>query len=302
TTSKNAYVLFPYLIANDFLGRKDGKPTRYVIDFKDLDVLGAGAYPDLFERVKATVLPARTAAAKKEAKRNKPLLDENPKAKVNVHHANFLKRWWCLSYRRTELMDLIATLPRYIVCGRVTKRPIFEFVSSDIHPSDALSVFPLQDDYSFGILSSEAHWAWFTERCSTLTERYRYTSNTVFDSFPWPQAPQLDAVKAVAAAARKLRQVRRGLCEKHDLSLRELYRSAELPGNHPLDEAQAALDSAVRKAYGMTARADPLKFLFDLNQSLTTMEEQGEPIVGPGLLPAFAADKSLLSDDCLRMP
>jgi hypothetical protein len=184
----------------------------------------------------------------------------------------------------------------------VTKRPIFEFVSSAIHPSDALSVFPLQDDYSFGILSSDAHWAWFTERCSTLTERYRYTSNTVFDSFPWPQAPKLEAVKAVAAAARKLRQVRRGLCEKHDLSLRELYRSAELPGNHPLDAAQEALDAAVRKAYGMTAKVDPLKFLFDLNQSLAVLEEQDKPIVGPGLPAAFASNKSLRSDDCLRMP
>lgn len=300
--SLNAEVLFPYLIANDFLGRKDRQPSRYVIDFAELDVLQAGAYSDLFERVKGTVLPARTAAAVKEAKRNKPLLDENPGAKVNVHHANFLKRWWCLSYRRTELMDLLATLPRYIVCGRVTKRPIFEFISSSIHPSDALSVFPFQDDYSFGILSSDVHWAWFTERCSTLTERYRYTSNTVFDSFPWPQAPKLEVVKAVAVAARKLRQVRLDLCSKHDLSLRELYRSAELPGNHPLDDAQNALDAAVRKAYGMTAKADPLKFLFDLNQSLAALEEQGKPIVGPGLPASFASDQSLRSDDCLRCP
>ncbi len=114
--------------------------------------------------------------------------------------------------------------------------------------------------------------------------------------------PKLDAVKAVAVAARKLRQVRRNLCAKHDLSLRDLYRSAELPGNHPLDDAQEALDAAVRKAYGMTAKADPLKFLFDLNQSLAAVEEKGTPIVGPGLPAAFAADKSLRSDDCLRMP
>lgn len=295
----NAEVLFPYLIANDFLGRKDRQPSRYVIDFTELDVLQASAYSELFERVKASVLPARTAAAAKEAKRNKPLLDENSNAKVNVHHANFLKRWWRLSYRRTELMDLLSTLPRYIVCGRVTKRPIFEFISPTIHPSDALSVFPFHDDYSFGILSSDAHWAWFTERCSTLTERYRYTSNTLFDSFPWPQSPKLGAVKAVAVAAQKLRQVRRELCEKHDLSLRELYRLAELPGNHPLDDAQGALDAAVRKAYGMATKTDPLKFLFELNQSLAEMEGQDKPVIGPGLPKMFASNESLSSDDCL---
>jgi hypothetical protein len=86
------------------------------------------------------------------------------------------------------------------------------------------------------------------------------------------------------------------------LSLRDLYRSAELPGNHPLDDAQNALDIAVRKAYGMTAKVDSLKFLFDLNQSLAVLESQGRPIVGPGLPKAFASDKKLKSDDCLRMP
>ena len=106
----------------------------------------------------------------------------------------------------------------------------------------------------------------------------------------------------MAVAARKLRQVRRELCAKHDLSLRDLYRSAELPGNHPLDDAQNALDIAVRKAYGMTAKADPLKYLFDLNQSLAVLESQGKPIVGPGLPKAFVSDKSLRSNDCLRMP
>jgi hypothetical protein len=199
-------------------------------------------------------------------------------------------------------MASIKKIERYIACGQVTKRPIFEFISSDIHPNAALVVFPCDDDYTFGVLQSSIHWNWFTERCSTLTERYRYTSNSIFDSFPWPQTPKLEAVKSVAVAARKLRQVRRELCAKHDLSLRDLYRSAELPGNHPLDDAQNALDIAVRKAYGMTAKADPLKYLFDLNQSLAVLESHGKPIVGPGLPKAFVSDKSLRSNDCLRMP
>jgi hypothetical protein len=300
--AKNAAVIFSYLIARDLVGNKNGLPSRYIVDFGERDVLASQTYSLPFERVQTLVLPDRQKRAKKEEKRNEEALQANPNARVNRHHLNFLNQWWRLSYRRSDLMEILANIPRYIACGRVTKRPIFEFYSTSIHPSDALSVFPLTDDYSFGILQSGLHWNWFTERCSTLREDFRYTSDTVFDSFPWPQAPKLEAVKAVAAAARKLRQVRRGLCEKHNLSLRELYRSAELPGNHPLDHAQDVLDSAVRKAYGMTAKADPLKFLFDLNQSLAALEEQGKAIVGPGLPAAFASDKSLRSDDCLRMP
>ena len=295
-------VIFPFLIANTLFASKDGLPDRYVIDFGERDLLSAQKYKKVYQRIEGKVLPERKAKADAEKKRNSEALGVNPSAKVNRHHENFLKRWWRMSYRRADLMVSIKKIDRYIACGQVTKRPIFEFISSDIHPNAALVVFPRDDDYTFGILQSSIHWNWFTERCSTLTERYRYTSNSIFDSFPWPQTPKLEAVKSVAVAARKLRQVRRELCAKHDLSLRDLYRSAELPGNHPLDDAQNALDIAVRKAYGMTAKADPLKYLFDLNQSLAVLESQGKPIVGPGLPKAFVSDKSLRSNDCLRMP
>lgn len=40
------------------------------------------------------------------------------------------------------------------------------------------------DDYSFGVLQSTFHWIWFINRCSTLKGDPRYTSNTVFDTFP----------------------------------------------------------------------------------------------------------------------
>jgi hypothetical protein len=56
-----------------------------------------------------------------------------------------------------------------------------------IHPDSQLTVFAFSDDYSFGILQSAIHWAWFTARCSTLKGDFRYTSDTVFDTFPWPQ-------------------------------------------------------------------------------------------------------------------
>lgn len=106
------------------------------------------------------------------------------------------------------MLTAINKIPRYIACGRVTKRPIFEFIDPAIHPNDSLAVFPLADDYSFGILQSGLHWQWFTERCSTMKADWRYTSNTVFDSFPWPQAPSIKSIAAVAEAAVALRALR----------------------------------------------------------------------------------------------
>jgi hypothetical protein len=52
--------------------------------------------------------------------------------------------------------------------------------------SDSLQVFAFDDDYSFGILHSTYHRAYFEERCSKMRVDLRYTPNTVFDTFPWP--------------------------------------------------------------------------------------------------------------------
>jgi hypothetical protein len=293
-------VVFPFLIANDFIGKKSSKPTRYVIDFQGKDVIEAQQYDEVFRRVKSQVLPHRERAVAKENERNKPALKEKPDAKVNSHHANFLKRWWVLSYPREDLISALAQLPRYVVCGRVTKRPIFVFVDVRIRPNDALQVFPYSDDYSFGVLQSGIHWVWFTNRCSTLTERPRYTSNTVFDTFPWPQEPSTKAIKAVAVAAVALRKKRDELQTKHNLSLRELYRSLELPGDHPLKAAHVTLDDAVRTAYGMTAAEDPLAYLLSLNAQFATAEANGDPVQGPGL-PSFVKDReAYVTEDCIK--
>ncbi|OCJ67344.1 DNA methyltransferase [Agrobacterium tumefaciens] len=293
-------VVKPYIIADDMIGEKDAKPTRYVIDFSGKDLLEAQSYTDVFNIVKAKVLPKREEAAANEAKKNADALRENPKAKINRHHENFLKNWWQLSYARQDMIGVIKPLSRYVACGRTTLRPVFEFVSTRINPSDAIQVFPYDDDYSYGVLQSTCHWVWFVNRCSTLTERFRYTSNTVWDSFPWPQNPTLPAIKKVAEAGKKLRLLRHQLRDKHGLSYRELYRSAELPGSHPLKNAIEELDVAVRNAYGMPKTADYLQFILDLNRAVSEKEKRGELVQGPGL-PGSVKDRTpFISSDCIE--
>jgi hypothetical protein len=292
-------VLHPYLITNDLIGRKKPGPQRYVIDFQGMTLLEAEEYPTVFANVRNKVLPAREAAAAKEAARNDAALKKNPEAKVNKHHENFLNKWWELSYAREKMKAAVKKLLRFIVCGRVTKRPIFAFISSAIRPSDALQVFAYDDDYTFGVLQSDVHWQWFTARCSTLKSDPRYTSNTVWDSFPWPQTPTKEAARQVADAAISLRTVRAQLASRHRLSLRELYRSIELPGESPLKDAHAALDAAVRYAFGMKAESDALAFLLTLNSELSENEKKGIKVRSAGL-PEFIADRSgFVTEDAL---
>lgn len=289
--------LKPFLTSEDLVGKHRSKPSRYVIDFSGMGLLEAQKFAKLYKRIETGALPDRQKAAVEETERNSDL--SNSGARGNQHHANFLKKWWQMSYPRETLMKDISRINRYIVCGQVTKRPIFDFVSTKINPNAALTVFAHEDDYTFGILQSSLHWNWFTNRCSTLTERFRYTSNTVFDSFPWPQSATLSQIRDVAKAAVTLRAVRRELCREHGLTLRKLYRSIELPGDHPLKTATAALDAAVRVAYGMKRGEDDLAFLLALNLRLAEDEANGNPIVGPGLPYIAQGRREFVSQDAI---
>ena len=70
---------------------------------------------------------------------------------------------------------------------------------------------------------------------------------------------------------------------EYNLSLRDLYRSLELPGKHPLKDAQHKLDEVVRAAYHMPESSDALTFLYHLNQEIARQEQNGQPVIGPGL-------------------
>ena len=292
-------VLFPYLTARDFLTRVPPNPSRYVIDFGGRDVFESRAYSVPFARVEERVLPTRQRKADKEEARNAALLKKDSNASVNHHHTNFLEFWWRLAYRRADLIDKLDTVHRYIVCARVTKRPVFLFVSSQVRPNDALQVFTFSDDYSFGVLQSSYHWEWFIERCSTLKSDYRYTSNSVFDSFPWPQSPTLAQIKEVAGKAREIRGLREKLMEEHGMSLRDIYRTLEQPGSNPLKQAHAKLDGAVKAAFRFDSEKSILEQLFELNAEIADLEESGSAVQGPGLPAGYEQDDSLFSDDCI---
>ncbi len=299
---RDAEVIFPYLIGEDLLERKPSGPSRYIIDLHPRDLLAASRHPAPLAIVQAQVLEARQEALANEGVRNREVLDDDPEEGVNRHHENFLNKWWLPSYPRADLIRILQRLPRCIVCVRTTMRPIFEFVHPSIRPGDALQVFTFADDYSFGILQAPVHWKWFTERCSKLSARFRYTSETVFSTFPWPQNPTLLQVKKIAAAAVGLRGLRARVMAENDWSLRDLYRTVELPGQNPLKAAIDELDSAVRAAYGMRANADVLAFLLDLNLKLAEREASLQPVVGPGLPPVVTDPTPFITTDCVRMP
>lgn len=287
---RNKEVIFPYMIGRDLIA--EGGPTRWIIDFAQRDLFEAMSYPLPFGHIKQTVMPSVLERAEKEKKDT---------GKEVTRYTRIAQRWWQFYDYRPGTIAAINSVPRYVAVSRVTKRPIFEFVSNQIHADTALVIFPLPDDYSYGILQSGIHFEWFKARCSTLESRFRYTSDTVFDTFPWPQSPTRSQIEAVAKEAVALRQLRREVMAKMNWSLRDLYRTLDEPGSNPLRDAHAKLDAAVRAAYGMPKDADILAFLLELNQSCAAKEAAGEPITPPGLPLPKEEHAEFVTQDCIQI-
>lgn len=283
-------VLHPYLIGREMI-TGDARPERYIIDFQPMDQLQAAAFNTPFERVKTTVLPDREAAAQQ---------GKDADGNMRSHHKSFLQRWWRLAWERADMLEAFEPLSRFIVCSRVTKRPVFVFVDKEIRPGDALQTFAFDDDYSFGILQSDAHWQWFIAKCSKLKSDFRYTPESVFDTFPWPQSSSKKQVRAVAAAAREVRAVRAKALPTLKGGLRALYRTLELPGANPLKDAHEALNAAVLDAYGFDASKDILKQLLDLNLAVAASIDKSKPVTAPGVPPSYGDASDLITTDCIQ--
>ncbi len=286
---KNREVLWPFLVGREMLSEES--LNRWVIDFQTRTIIEAKLFKEPFTHLQTITLPYIKQKAEEERKKTH---------KESGQDQNWLNSWWQHFRPRPELINKIKPLDRYIVCSRVTKRPVFVFVSQEIRPGDALSCFVLEDDYSFGVIQSDSHWQWFVTKCSKLTERFRYTPESVFDTFPWPQSPTVAQIDAVAEAGRRVRHVRVEALSKIEGGLRGVYRLLELPGKNPLKDAQAALDTAVLAAYGFSPKKDLLAQLLVLNLEVARREEAGEPVTAPGIPPGYPDPARLVTEDCIR--
>ncbi len=282
----SASVVLPYLIGRDLL-TGDGAPSRFLIDFGGMSIIDVRQYAGAFRQVERVVLPDVQSKADAE--------DDSENARKD-----HLQRWWMHWRRRAELMNEIRTIKRYLVCSRVTKRPIFVFVASPIRPGDAVQAFSFEDDYSFGVLQSNTHWQWFVAKCSKLKSDFRYTPESVFDTFPWPQAPTKKQIDAVAEGGRGVRGVRADALTKIKGGLRAVYRTLELPGKNPLKDAHAALDAAVLSAYGFDPHPDLLRQLLDLNLKVADRIDRHKRVTAPGVPPAYPEPARLITSDCIQ--
>ena len=291
---KNAEVLFPFLTGRDFLNLQGEKrePKRFMIDFGQMSILEAKRYKEPFQHIKNTVLLDVKSKAENEIKKHGKPKD------WNAH----LNHWWRHWRSRPDLIKAISRVEKYIIISRTAKKPVVcEFISNNIRIADAVVTFDFEDNYSFGVLQSSIHLEWLEPCGGSLKGDFRYTGDTVFSTFPWPQNPTKSQIKKVSLVVQSLMQIRKETMSKNNWGLRELYNTLEDTGKNPLKEVHEKLDKAIREAYGMGKNEDILKFLLNLNKELYLKEEKGQKVVGPGLPLSVKNPKEFITKDCISV-
>lgn len=134
--------------------------------------------------------------------------------------------------------------------------------------SNLVKLMPGATLYHFGVLQSKVHMIWTKAICGYKDFRPRYSTDIVFNNFPWPTITE-NKKGVIEKTAKKILDVRR---EYPESSLADLYDTGSMPDD--LKKAHFDNDKAVMSAYGFTGMSDEeiTKALLHLYNEMTKNE------------------------------
>ena len=236
-------------------------PERWIIDFHNMSLEDASEYILPFEHLKLTVKPER---------------DKN-------RRDTYKNNWWIHGESRPALRKKLISLSYYFAVPETSKWAIYVVCPSSWIPGNAVRALVSEDFYVLGILTSNLHRQWVKAQSSTLKADTRYTHNTCFETFPFPQNCPEKTKTQIRAAMQALHDYRTEQMERKQWGITQLYNQFFAEPASQLAKLHAQLDQLVCQAYGIKANDDPLQFLLELNFEVAQREAQGLPVVSPGL-------------------
>jgi SAM-dependent methyltransferase len=256
---KNQDVLKQSISAQDLTDNPHGTPKRWIIDFNDMSLEDASDYQLPLEQVKQTIPLERQN-------------NRNEKLKLN---------WWKYEGKRIEMRKALSTLPFYFAVPCHSKWFIFSRVNKDWLPNNSITVLALDDFYILGVLTSNIHRVWVKAQSSTLKGDTRYTHNTCFETFPFPQTVDINLVQQIRTKTEELHEYRSQQMETKQWGITTLYNKFFTEPSSQLYKLHQQLDKLVMSAYQFNPEDDILEKLLLLNLELGEKEKQGIKIIGP---------------------
>jgi hypothetical protein len=234
---KNSTRIKAYVGGKNVNADPEQKPWRYTIDFENITLEEAHAWPDLLAIVEERVKPDRD------------------RAKRDAHR----ERWWQYGDRRPGLYAAIAPLCRCLVIARDPEHFCFSFQPTDRVLNEKLYVFASERLSLFAILQSRVHVLWALARGRTTggAGTPSYSTTTCFDTFPFPNGGPSAHSPALETIGNQLYEVRAAYMKVHQCGLTDTYNRMTSPDLRDteiqqLRQLSEEMDRAVLAAYGWT--------------------------------------------------
>jgi hypothetical protein len=280
--SSNAILIRPYLGGEEVTTHPSHMHHRFAIDLFDRplcrsDMLTPWSDMGLRERAKCVargVVPldfpggvAEEWPALLDVLRHfvKPLRDVQKRPAVR-------QRWWQYADKRPGLYAEIQTLSHVIVvnCG-ATPHFAFARLSANLIYAHTLAVFAFDTFAPFASLQARVHEVWTRFFASSMKDDLRYTPSDCFETFPFPEGFETDAVLEVAGQT--YHDHRAALMVARSEGMTKTYnrfhdRRDKFADIISLRELHAEMDRVVLRAYGWDDLAERAEahFLDETNE------------------------------------
>jgi hypothetical protein len=258
---RNAERIFPYIGGDELNDHPRHAHRRYVINFGQMSLNEAEAWPDLIRIVRERVKPERDRLRE----------DTGPGA-----HAK--KWWWQYQHPRQPLYAAIEGLKRVLVIARVSNAFAFTFLPQRMVYNEKIVVLPFERGSAICALQCRVHEAWARFFGSSLGEGFMYATVDCFETFPFPDEWEIDA--SLETTGEIYNEFRAALMIKNNEGLTKTYNRFHDPahdgsgvsGCHSSDvvrdierlrELHAAMDRVVLDAYGWHDIPTDCEFLLD---------------------------------------
>ena len=234
-------------------------PRRWIIDFNDMNIEEASRYVLPFQHLKKTVKPERENNRRETTREN----------------------WWKFGEKRPIMRKKLTNLAVYFSIPRHSKWFIFVPAQSDWLPADSTSIVALEDFYILGILTSNIHRTWVKAQGSTLEDRIRYTHNTCFETFPFPQNISVSLAELIRLKAKELIAYRTEQMTINNCGITHLYNAFFHESTSRLYKLHKEIDELTMQAYNFNKTNNVLENLLEINLNLAERERSGLQIIGP---------------------
>ncbi|MFC2170503.1 DNA methyltransferase [Calditrichota bacterium] len=144
------------------------------------------------------------------------------------------------------------------------------FLPVEYIASGSALVIPGATFFEFGILTSAMHMAWIRRVGGRMKSDFQYSSNLIYNNFPWPNGLSEAKGLKVEELANEVLEIRAKYLDKGE-TLANIYDPLSMPEN--LYKAHQALDHAVDRCYRSKKfenEHERVEFLFRLYEQITT--------------------------------